>query len=144
MRPKEYLNQLRILNTKIENKLREVSDLKLMATCTGSMGGDDVRVVSSPSGDGLVNKVVKYVELEEEINREIDRFTDLKHQIINQIHNIDNDLYIKILFKRYVEYKNLAFISLEMNYSYERVRHLHGEALTEFAKVNNLTQVSTQ
>ena len=41
---------------------------------------------------------------------------------------------IDILYKRYVQYKSLEEIAVEMSYSYTRLRHLHGRALQGFKK----------
>ena len=72
---------------------------------------------------------------------EIDYFVDLKHKVINQIQSLDNRSYAEILYKRYIEFKRLELIAVELGYSYNRIRHLHGEALKYFDK---LAHVSTQ
>ena len=105
MTTKEYLGQIELFDEKIKQKKSELHDLKLIATSTGGMNYDADRVQTSPTGDTLVNKVAKYVDLEAEIEREMHDFMVLKHRIINEIHELQDVRFVNLLFKRYVELK---------------------------------------
>ena len=140
MTAKQYLNRIRILDIKINNKISELSMLKSKSTSLQAVVINDDKVQTSPVLDRLGNDVSEILELEEEIRQEIKRYNELKHKIINEIHSLNNRLYIEILYKRYVEFKSLEEIAVEMNYSYDRVRHLHGYALIEFDKIKSDTQ----
>jgi DNA-directed RNA polymerase specialized sigma subunit len=72
--------------------------------------------------------------LDEEINREIDEFAEEKHRIINEIHQLDNLEYVRILFKVYVEFKKLEEVCVDMGYSYRHITRLHGYALKSFGE----------
>lgn len=133
MKAKEYLQQLQRLDTVINQKIKEVQDLRLQAQGTGGLDYSKERVQSSPSGDApFVKPICRIIDLEAEINAEIDRFVDEKHKIINQIQGLKNSDYIALLFKRYVEFKSLEKICVEMNFSYDYIKHLHGYALQDF------------
>ena len=134
MKSKEYLQQLKLLDVKIDQKLKQAGDLRQMAQATGALDYSKDRVQTSSSGDALSNAVIKYLSLEEEIDRQIDQFVDLKNQIINQIQGLKDVNYVQVLFKRYVEYKKLEVIAVEMDYTYSYVRALHGYALQEFER----------
>lgn len=134
MKAKDYLKQLELLDTKINQKLKQVSELRQMAQASGAIDYSKDRVQSSPNGDSLSNAVIRYVALEEEIVRQIDQFVDMKNVIINQIQGLKDVNHIKILFKRYVEFKRLEVIAVEMNYTYQYTRELHGYALAEFQR----------
>ena len=135
MRAKEYLQQLRRLDTVIDQKIKELDDLKVKSTCIGGFDYSKERVQTSPSGDApYVRTVSRIVDLNEEINREIDDFVDRKHKIINQIQGLDNPNYIKLLFKRYVEFKKFEEIAFELDFTYQYTIALHGYALKEFEK----------
>lgn len=135
MRAKEYLQQLRRLDTVIDQKIKELDDLKVKSTCIGGFDYSKERVQTSPSGDApYVRTVSRMIDLNEEINRDIDDFVDRKHKIINQIQGLANAKHINLLFKRYVEYKRLEVISVEMNYTYQYTKELHGYALQEFER----------
>ena len=133
MKAKEYLQQLQRLDTVINQKIKELGDLRLMSQSVGGIDYSKERVQSSPSGDAtFVKPVLRMIELEQEINAEIDRFVDEKHKIINQIQGLKNSKYIEILYKHYVEFKRLEVVAVEMNFTYQYVVELHGYALKDF------------
>ena len=130
--PKEYLRQLHRLELCIEQRQEELNRLRELIGCNAIDYGE--RVQTSPSADSIPNEVIRRAELEADISRKIERFLQLKHKIINEIQSLDNAVYVSILYKRYVEYKSLEEIAVEMNYSYRQVLRLHGTALKEFRK----------
>lgn len=133
MKAKEYLQQLQRLDTMINQKIKELGDLRLMSQSVGGIDYSEDRVQSSPSGDApFVKPVLRMIELEQEINAEIDRFVDEKHEIINQIQALQNPKHIDILYKHYVEFKRLEIVAVEMNFTYQYIVELHGTALKEF------------
>ena len=133
MKAKEYLQQLQRLDTVINQKIKELGDLRLKSRSTGSIDYSKERVQTSPSGDAPFVKLIgRIIELEEEINAEIDAFVDEKHRIINQIQGLQNSKYIEILYKHYVEFKRLEVVAVEMNFTYQYVVELHGYALKDF------------
>lgn len=133
MKAKEYLQQLKRLDTMINQKIKELGDLRLMSQSVGGIDYSKERVQSSPSGDApFVKPVLRMIELEQEINAEIDRFVDEKHEIINQIQALQNQKHIDILYKHYVEFKRLEIVAVEMNFTYQYIVELHGTALKEF------------
>ena len=133
MKAKEYLQQLQRLDTMINQKIKELGDLRLMSQSVGGIDYSKERVQSSPSGDApFVKPVLRMIELEQEINAEIDRFVDEKHEIINQIQALQNPTHIDILYKHYVEFKRLEIVAVEMNFTYQYIVELHGTALKEF------------
>lgn len=134
MKAKEYLLQLQDIDIKVKHKLEEIEALKQLATSSGAVS-DGERVQTSVSGDKIPRIVAKYVDMENKINRDIDGYIDLKDKIINEIHSLKNKLYMDILFKRYVEFKSLEKIAVELGYSYIHIRRMHGYALLEFQKV---------
>ncbi|MDL2301316.1 hypothetical protein LJC58_03070 [Lachnospiraceae bacterium OttesenSCG-928-D06] len=131
MKVKNYLEQVEILDTKINQKIDQLNDLKLRSTSTGGFDYSE-RVQTSPSGDSLCRAVTDYVALEDEINADIDHFVDFKNKIINQIQTMTDVKYMKLLYMKYVQYKSLEYIAVEMNYSYPYVKELHGVALQQF------------
>lgn len=133
MKAKEYLQQLQRLDTMINQKIKELGDLRLMSQSVGGIDYSKERVQSSPSGDApFVKPVLRMIELEQEINAEIDRFVDKKHEIINQIQALQNQKHIDILYKHYAEFKRLEIVAVEMNFTYQYIVELHGTALKEF------------
>ena len=132
MKAKEYLKQVKLLDVKIRQRKIELAGLKEDATCTGAFDYSSEKVQTSAKADSMSKKVAKYVDLEKEIHEDIERFTELKHKVIGQIHMLDEPKYINVLFMKYIEYKDLKEIAKELDYSYGRIKHIHGFALEAF------------
>lgn len=128
---KEYLREIRILDKRIDQKQREFDTLKRGRTYVGGMDYSQERVQTSV-GQGFVGLSDKLVDMQREINEDIDRFNDIRHARINQIQQLSRIDYMDILFRRYVQYQSFETIAGEMQYSYNYVCNLHGEALREF------------
>lgn len=131
---KQYLGQLKVIDTKINQKMEELSDLMTSATSSGAIDYSKDRVQTSPR-NAQENKICRYVDLDAEINREIDEFVDIKHRVTKEIQALNVDYYIKILFKVYVQYKTVKDAANEMNLSYQYVRDLHKKALKAFEEL---------
>lgn len=133
MTAKEYLQQLHKIDIIIQQKMQERSELQKMSVSIGSFDYTRERVQTSPSNDAPYAKTVdKIVAIEAEIDDMVTLFADQKHRMINQIQSLQNDKYIDILYKYYVENKRLEQIAAEMNYTYQYIRELHRFALQEF------------
>ncbi len=145
MKAKEYLQQLQRLDVLIDQKIKELDDLKSKLQNIESFDYSKDRVQTSPSGDAPFVKLIgRIIDLEGEINAEIDTFVDEKYKIINQIQSLKNSKYIDILYKHYVEMKHLEIIAADMNFSYNYIKHLHGCALKDFEnKILNSALYST-
>lgn len=132
---KQYLDQLRVIDTKINQKMEELADLMTAATSTGAIDYSKDRVQTSPQ-NAQENRICKYVDLDAEINREIDEFVDIKHRVTKEIQELNVDYYIKILFKVYVQYKTVKDAANEIGLSYQYVRDLHKKALDAFEELH--------
>lgn len=132
---KQYLDQLRVIDTKINQKMEELADLMTAATSTGAIDYSKDRVQTSPQ-NAQENRICKYVDLDAKINREIDEFVDIKHRVTKEIQELNVDYYIKILFKVYVQYKTVKDAANEIGLSYQYVRDLHKKALKAFEELH--------
>lgn len=132
---RQYLEQLQELDTNINQDLERLEDMKTNACSTGGIDYSAERVQTSPSGDTLCKQVTNYVALNDEINAEINRFSDAKEQIIKQIRGLHDARYSQVLFKVYVQFKTLKVASGEMGMSYQYVRNLHRAALARFEEI---------
>ena len=133
MTVKEYLNQVRVLDLKINQKIEEKEMLMHLATGTGSQDIKSDRVQTSIDLHKTEAVIAKYVDLETEITRMIDQYVDLRDKIINEIHQLTDIRYVDVLHQRYVLGHSFELIAVNMNYSIRRVYQLHGDALQEFA-----------
>lgn len=140
MKAKDYLLQIEAFQVKIEHKKQRASELRELALSNGAIDYSKERVQSSPDGGKLENGVIKYIELEKEITDNLYMLQLRKDRITNEIHELTNADHIKLLYKRYVECKRLEVIAVEMNFTYQYIRELHGKALQEFQKLKLPTQ----
>ena len=133
MMAKEYLRQIGVLDAKINRRLKQVEELKALATSGGSMTPKE-RVQSSPSGDKTANYIIKWINIEHEVTRMIDELVDLKNQIIGEIHQLDDERYIRILEMRYIDQETFEQIAVTMHMDIRHIFRLHGYALQEFTQ----------
>lgn len=128
MTAKEYLGQAYRLDQHINNRLLQISQLRsLTQRITAAYDGE---VVSRTRNvHALEDSVIRLMEAEEDINREIDRFVDMKMEIAKTIAMVRNENYRLILEKRYLCFMTWAQISLDMNYTNRWLRKMHDRAL---------------
>lgn len=134
MTAKEYLREIKKIDVAIDQKQIEYDTLKRSRTYIGGMDYSDERVQTSVDGSGFTRISDKLADLQREINDEIDQWHDMRHDRIRQIQQLSKVEYVDILFKRYVQCQSLETIAGDLQKSYHRTCHLHGEALQEFEK----------
>lgn len=136
MTAKEYLMELKVLDTKINQKLAEISTLRALSTSISAVNTTEERVKGgNAAGDArFVKTLAKIDKKEREADGMIDEFIDEKNKIINEIYELPNPLHIEILYKKYVEFKRLEVVSVELDKSYQYIVEVHGYALKEFEK----------
>lgn len=127
MKAKDYLQQIRKCDRRIENRLSMLKTLHDLATSVTS-AMKDTPVQGGGASDKVGNAVTSIVCLENEINAEVDRFVDLKREAMGAIDKLDPP-YSCILYKRYFEYKTWEQIAVELNFCFRHVVRLHGVAL---------------
>lgn len=135
---KKYLLQIEIFATKIEQKRQLAKEYRELAMCSGGFDYSKERVQTSNLGGQIENPVIRYVALEAEIDKDTYELQLRKDKITNEIHNLEDANHIKILFKRYVECKDLKSVARELQYTYQYIREEHGQALKEFEEKNKL------
>lgn len=128
MTAKEYLSQAYRLDKRIDSKIEQLKSLNLLATkCTSTLS--DMPKSQSISNSRLEDTVVKIVDLQEEINRDIDSLVDLKRDIVRTIKSVQNPEYQIILELRYLCFKTWEEITVQMNCSIDNVFKIRKNAL---------------
>ena len=79
----------------------------------------------------MADAVCKIIDLQEEINKDIDRLVDLKREIMGVIKAVPNVEYQTILEKRYLCFISWEQIAVDMNYSMQHIHRMHSSALKE-------------
>lgn len=136
MNAKDYLKQVLLLEEKINQKQMQYKELLRTATLTEAVRYDKEKVQTSLTNDSMSNVVIRYIELQEEINHDIDNFIDIKNKVITEIQALSNVKFVNLLFMRYIQGKKLDEIATSLNYSYQYARELHSRALKAFTKVH--------
>lgn len=131
MTAKEELLQYKYARKKVDEALEEYEKYKIRA--------EKVTTILSgmPRGTSNSNKVednaVKMADISKEYEKRWFLAEKEKLRIEKNIDKVEEP-YRTILHKRYIEDKKLEEIATQMNYSFDRVRHMHGEALLKYEK----------
>lgn len=132
MTAKEYLRQLKYLDNRINAKLLEREQIRTMAEKTTASLSEKVQ---TSSGTKMDDVVVRLVELEELINKDIDKLVYLKEEAGDKINRISNDKYKIVLSMYYLSSKTFEEVAELTEMSFRWVHKLHGRALKEFEKI---------
>lgn len=125
---KDYLRKIELFDANINNRISDLQELKSLVTkITATIS--PVCVSGSGNQDRLGDAVAKIVDMQDEINRKIDKYIALKKEISAMLEQIQDPDQVKVLHMRYFEYKSWEQIAFEMNYSYRNVCYIHGKAL---------------
>jgi DNA-directed RNA polymerase specialized sigma subunit len=128
---KSFLRKIELLDAHINNRINDLHELKSLVTkITATIS--QVCVSGSGNQDKLGDSVAKIVDLQDEINQKIDKYVGLKREVSTLLEQIEDPDQVKVLHKRYFEYKPWEQIACEMNYSYRNVCYIHGKALQAF------------
>lgn len=136
---KAYLQQIKLHDARIDRNLEELDNLRAMTTKITATWKDDV-VSGTGNQDKLGATVAKIIDLQNEINRDIDAYVDMKRSVWNLLEKIQNPDQLQVLYKRYFKYEHWEQIACEMNMTYRNVCYIHGRALqavTELLKGEN-------
>lgn len=134
MTARQYLGQAYRLDESINTKLRQLGQLKSMATHISSTISD-IKVQTSHSTSRLEDTMVKIIDQEREIDSEIDELVDLKAEIRGMVDKVEDPDHRLILEKRYLVFEDWNQIADEMFYSIQHIFALHTEALRDFEEV---------
>lgn len=125
---KAYLREIELLDAHINNKLNDLFTLRTMVTkITATIS--PVVVSGSGNQDKLGDAIAKIVDLQNEINQQIDKFVDSKREVSAVLEKLQDPDHVKVLHKRYIEYKPWEQIACEMCCTYRNVCYIHGKAL---------------
>lgn len=136
MTAKEYLMQIKRKDIMINSLIKQKDEMWAQLYLLSSPQHDGISVQSSKDPDKFGALWAKIDEKERKISQAIDELSDEKQRIMKQIELLDSEVYIEILLRRYVHMEKLPDIAKAMNYSYDRLRHLHGLALLEFGRIH--------
>ena len=146
MTAKEELSQYNDAQERVEEALEDYKEYKERAEKMTAIISD------MPKGNGInSDKVGNNGSAMADISRQYEerwiKAEQARIYITDRISGINNKLYRKVLKKKYVEGLKLEQIACDIGYSYDRTKHIHGEALEYYRILYNLDkswhQVST-
>lgn len=133
MTAKQYLRQLRKLERNILILTEEIEQRRSSLTSTSApIAGDKVQ--TSPGGDRFADLIAALADIELQQETLIGIYHSMRAEMVSQILSLDNDMQVTVLRSRYLLGKSLRIVAQETHYSYERICHIHGEALAAFTK----------
>ena len=144
---KDFLLQVEKLDRLIENKLIERQQWQSIAMGVTS-GGESVlvkvngktelqnmeKVQSSGNPHKMEDAIIKYIEIEAEIDRYIDILIDTRKDVIDTIEMLPVQEY-DLLHKVYIQHITLADVAGAYNTTYSNVTTVHGRALKNVQKI---------
>ena len=127
--PKEYLSQIKFVDQKITNMQESIDELWAKATRVNRPLKSDLVQEGGKFNNELVDKLI---DLRCETNVMIDELVDLKISIEKEIECLDNELFSRVLYQRYILNKKLFDIAESLNYGESYIKKVHGWALVAF------------
>lgn len=134
MTAKQYLSELQTMKTKIR-QLQEQRQMYLEMATSMTAAINQVKVQTSQTTDRMGDNVSKAADIGTKIDEEINALFWKQQEVIKQIQSLRNAEYMQILFKVYVQEKNIKQASAEMQRSYNYVLEIHKKALAEFEEI---------
>lgn len=130
MKAKEYLDQIHKMDVRVGQRITELNQMRERLSILTGIDYSKDRIQTMPSTGN--KQIEAIVDMENEIVELIEEETQLKHKVIGEIQQLENPIYVDLLFRRYVECHSFERIACDMGYVYNYVCNLHGEALKEF------------
>lgn len=119
-----YLARLWRIDQEIHDKEEELREIGLVQ----GVRYDRDNVQTSPSDPmGRVADIIGEIEEEKE------RYIRLKHELINEIHGLEDHVYEQILVERFIQKRSVKQIRIRKDYSRSTAYRLFLEALDAFA-----------
>lgn len=132
---KEYLGRIQQTDKEINRKLEQLTTLNSMVMRITPVLKDSGGSGGTGGQDKLGNAVAKIADLQEEINRDVDIFVDMKLEACGILNRIKDDDYYDVLEMRYLKYMSFEQIAVEKNWSKRWAEIMNGRALQAFDKV---------
>lgn len=130
MNAKDYLLQARYLDERITSKTQQIASLNDLATrCTSTFS--DMPRNPNHGGSRLEDCIIKIIDLEDSLKKDIEKLVDLKREIMGVIKAVPNVEYQTLLEKRYLCFITWKQIAVDMNYSMQHIHRMHSSALKE-------------
>ena len=123
----------------IEEQIELYTEMKQRAESLKAVALDGMPKAKNKPNYAIENLIDKYNFILDELVKDQEKLIE----ILMQLKRVD-DPFRKLLFKYYIKGKNFIKVADEMNYSYDRVKHVHKIALKKFDEADMSTPKSTE
>lgn len=139
MDAKEYLNQTRAIDIRINANVEKIENLREMSTSLSGTNFSTSRVQDSKRSNdaAFVNSILKITELENEIDSDTCKLIELKEEISKAINSIQDSRQYMLLQMRYINLSTWDDIAFKMNYSLRTIHRIHIKALESIQRFLN-------
>lgn len=136
MTTKEYLQQAYIIDRKIK------LDTEKLEAARSTLYGKAVQYDRDgskpvPHGNSTENAILRVLELEERLNKEIGGLVEKRQEIEQAVNAVPDGIQRELLTRRYLLYQKWEVVAEEMNYSLQHIFRLHNLAL-KMMRVNEI------
>ncbi len=128
MTAKEYMEQARYLDMQINSKIEQVRNLNELATKVTTVYSDIPHNLNRNTSQ-MEETVLKIIDLESEINKDIDTLVNLKREIQAVINNVEDEKHRILLELRYINQMSWEEIAVQLGYNLRYTHKIHGLAL---------------
>lgn len=135
MTGKEYLIAVQDKDKEITAQKEYIETLRSVLESI-SIRIDSERVQSTSDPDKFGKIFAQIDEEEKKLERMQGDFLMYKLKAVSEIRRVHTEKHRILLYERYIHYKSFKIIAGLMNYSYDYVLELHGNALLEFEEMN--------
>lgn len=123
----------------IEEQIELYTEMKQRAEGLKAVVLDGMPKAKNKPNYAIENLIDKYNFILDELVKDQEKLIET----LMQLKRVD-DPFRKLLFKYYIKGKNFIKVADEMNYSYDRVKHVHKIALKKFDEADKSTPKSTE
>lgn len=127
----EYLSRYRKLGRRIEQLSTERAMWLSRACKTTQTISDMPKAKNGAQGDS--GEVAQYIEIGEEITRELRNLHRLRREIRAVITTLEDDILQTLMLYRYIDGMTFEQIAVKMNFSWRWTITLHGRALEKLS-----------
>lgn len=125
----EYLSRYQKLGKRIEQLCAERA-VWLSKACKITQAITDMPKAKNGT-QGNSGEIAQYIEIGEEITRELRELRCLRREILAVIATVKENTLYNLMRYRYIDGLTFEQIAVKMNYSYVHVCRLHGQALSK-------------
>lgn len=134
---KDYLSQAYRIDQRTNSKIEQVQSLRDLAEKASATLSDVPPSKGTRNVHRMEDVIAKMVDLESEINADLTRLINLKHEIVTVINCVESPELQTLLELRYLCFKTWEQIAVALHFDLRWVHRLHNRALNEIELIRH-------